>query len=60
MKRITVLLSGNHQIVRESLWALSEAEADIELDTPLAKVGSGPIVILCYPHYNGRVRLDEE
>ena len=28
MKRITVLLAGDHQIVRESLWALSEDEAE--------------------------------
>ena len=28
MKRITVLLGEDHQIVRESLWALSEDEAE--------------------------------
>ncbi len=49
MKRITVLLADDHRIVREGLWALLEAEDDIELDTPAAKVGSGPIVILCWP-----------
>jgi DNA-binding NarL/FixJ family response regulator len=49
MKRITVLLAEDHTVVREGLWTLLEAEADLELDTPAAKVASGPRVILFYP-----------
>jgi hypothetical protein len=48
MKRITVLLAEDHAVVREVLWTL-EAEAGLELDTPAAKVGSDPDVILFYP-----------
>jgi DNA-binding NarL/FixJ family response regulator len=46
MKRITVLLAEDHTVVREGLWTLLEAEADLEFDTPAAKVASGPSVIL--------------
>jgi hypothetical protein len=51
MKRITVLLAEDHTIVREGLWASLEAEADLELDTPPAKVASGPSVVLFCPRY---------
>ncbi len=46
MKRITVLLAEDPMVVREGLWTLLEAEADLELDTLAAKVASGPIVVL--------------
>jgi DNA-binding NarL/FixJ family response regulator len=49
MNPITVLLAEDHQILREGIRALLEAEHGIDLDPPPAKVASGPIVILCYP-----------
>jgi len=49
MKRITILLAEDHTVVREGLWTLLEAEADLEPDPPAAKVASGPSVILFYP-----------
>ena len=44
MKPITALLAEDHMIVREALWTLLEAEDDLKLDTPAAKVASGHIV----------------
>ena len=49
MKQITVLLAEDHTIVREGLWTLLEAEANLELDTPVAKVALGPIIVLFHP-----------
>jgi DNA-binding NarL/FixJ family response regulator len=49
MKQINVLLAEDHTVVREGLWTLLEAEADLELDTPAAKIASDPSIILFYP-----------
>jgi len=47
MRRSTVLLAGDYQLVRAGLRALLEDEADVELDTPPAKVASGRIPVSC-------------
>jgi hypothetical protein len=54
MKRITVLLAEDDTVVRKGFWTPWEAEADLELDTPAAKVASAPSAILSPALMKGR------
>jgi len=49
MKRFHVLLAADYAVVRAGFWTLLEAEADLDLDAPAAKVPSSPVVVLFYP-----------
>jgi len=46
---IPVLPAEDYAVVREGFWTLLEAEADLDLDAPAAKVPSSPVFVLFHP-----------
>jgi hypothetical protein len=55
MKRITTALAKNYRGVREGLWTLCEAKADLKFDRLAVKVGSVASAVLPHALITGRL-----
>jgi hypothetical protein len=54
MKRVTVLQAEENRAVRERLWTLCEAKADLEFDRLAAKAGALASAVLPHALMKGR------